>query len=264
MQTKQPRAEGSTGWRKSGRRQRAKRALERQLAYQELKARSIRGREEEVIPSMKLASLRVRNQLEKFQTIDAEKPVVEVGSGAHGLIFFFGAKQSVGVDPLAVSYAALFPAWQGRVPTVAAFGESLPFADQTFGVVLCDNVVDHAESPRTIATELVRVLVPGGLLYFTVNIHHVIYAAAAQAHSAWNSVGMSYEIGPFADHTTHLTLSGAKRLFEDLPVRVLSENSNIAAARERARKLPARHFGDSLKRAFFKNALYEVIARREA
>jgi SAM-dependent methyltransferase len=256
-------AEAGEGWRRSGPRQRAERALERQLVYQEQKSRRIRGREDEVIPSMKLASLRVRNLLEQFQTIDADKPVVEIGSGAHGLIFFFGAKHRVGVDPLAVSYASLFPGWQGCVPIVAAFGEALPFADQTFGVVLCDNVVDHAESPSRIVEELVRILSPGGLLYFTVNVHHSIYAAAAWAHSAWNSLGISYEIGPFADHTTHLTSSAAKRLFANLPLRVLSESSNLTAAKAQARRLPARHVGDRLKRLFFKNALYEVIARRE-
>ena len=257
------RSEAPEGSRKSGPRQRAERALERQLVYQERKSRRIRGREDEIIPSMKLASLRVRNLLEQFQRIDTDKPVVEVGSGAHGIIFFFGAKHSVGVDPLAVSYARLFPDWQGRVPTVAAFGEALPFADQTFGVVICDNVVDHAESPSGIVAELVRILTPGGLLYFTVNVHHTIYAVAARAHSAWNSLGISYEIGPFADHTTHLTSLRAKRLLANLPLRVLSESSNIAGAKAQARRLPTRHVGDRLKRLFFKNALYEVIARRE-
>jgi SAM-dependent methyltransferase len=257
------RAEAPDGSRKSGPRQRAERALERQLVYQERKSRRMRGREDEIIPSMKLASLRVRNLLEQFQKIDPDELVVEVGSGAHGLIFFFGAKHSVGVDPLAVSYSRLFPGWQGRVPIVAAFGEALPFADQTFGVVLCDNVVDHAESPSRIVAELARILSPGGLLYFTVNVHHSIYALAARVHSAWNSLGISYEIGPFADHTTHLTSWGAKRLLSNLPLRVLSESSNIVGAKAQARRSPTRHVGDRLKRLFFKNALYEVIARRE-
>ena len=73
---------------------------------------------------------------------------------------------------------------------------------------------------------------------------------------------MPYEIGPFADHTTHLTLPSASRLFEQLPLEMLSEKSNIDEARARARKQPPRHVGDRLKRVFFKNALYEVVARR--
>ena len=111
--------------------------------------------------------------------------------------------------------------------------------------------------------ELTRILKPGGLLYFTVNVHHPVYAIAAGVHSGWRSVGLPYEVGPFADHTTHLTLSAAEELFNDLPFEMLSAKSNVDEARARARKQPLRHAGDRLKRVFFKNALYEVVARRK-
>ena len=240
----------------------AQRALERQLEYQERKSKHLNGREEEVIVAMRRSSKRVREVLETFQTIADDARVIEVGSGAHGLIFYFGAKHGVGVDPLAVSYRGLFPGWQNCAATIAAVGEQLPFANASFDVVLCDNVVDHAESPKQIVAELVRILKPGGLLYFTVNFHHAIYAVAAGLHSGWRGLGIPYEIGPFADHTTHLTLPRAAELFRDLPLEILSEKSNIEEARALARKRPARHMGDRLKRVFFKNALYEVVARR--
>lgn len=244
------------------RRKLAQRALERQLTYQQQKAEHLRGREEEVILAMTKSSRRVRELLEAFQSIPKDARVIEVGSGAHGLIFCFDGDRRVGVDPLAVDYSGLFPVWQRRAPTVAAVGESLPFRDRSFDVVICDNVVDHAESPSEIVRELVRILAPGGLLYFTVNIHHPLYSVAAGMHSSWRAVGLPYEIGPFADHTTHLTLTSASELFRQLPVEILSEKSNIDEARARARKHPARHLGDRLKRLFFKNALYEVVARR--
>jgi len=249
-------------WGEAARRRLAQRALERQLAYQQHKAQHVQGREEEIIAAMMRSSTRVREKLEAFQPIKADARVVEVGSGAHGLIFYFGTEHRIGVDPLAVSYGSLFPRWQRRTQTIAAVGESLPFADRSFDVVLCDNVVDHAESPRKIVGELARVLVPGGLLYFTVNIHHQLYAIAAGLHSSWRAAGVPYEVGPFADHTTHLTLGAAANLFQDLPLEILSATSNVDEARARARKQPARHMGDRLKRVFFKNALYEVVARR--
>ena len=233
----------------------------RQLEYQQRKAENVRGREDEIILSMKRSSKRVRDLLETFQPIQPDARVIEVGSGAHGLIFYFGS-HGVGVDPLAVSYGSLFPRWQSCAPTVAAVGESLPFPDHSFDVVLCDNVVDHAESPVQIVRELTRILVPGGIMYFTVNIHHRVYAVAAGVHSSWRAVGVPYEVGPFADHTTHLTLDAAEELFQNLPLEMLSEKSNVDEARARARKLPPRHVGDRLKRVFYKNALYEVIARR--
>ena len=246
----------------SSRKKLADRALERQLEYQQKKAQHLKGHEEEVIAAMQRSSTRVRELLEKFQTITDDARVIEVGSGAHGLIFYFGSRHGIGVDPLAVSYRNLFPRWQNSAATIAAVGEQLPFSNASFDVVLCDNVVDHAESPIGIVGELVRILKPGGLLYFTVNVHHPVYAMAAGVHSGWRALGVPYEIGPFADHTTHLTLPVASRLFGRLPLEILSEKSNVDEARARARKQPVRHMGDRLKRVFFKNALYEVIGRR--
>ena len=251
------------GWLARKRHQRAQRALERQLEYQESKAQTLRGHERDTILRMLQSSQRVREMLASICPIGAAARVLEVGSGAHGLIFYFGADNGVGIDPLAVSYAKLFPAWQSRAPTVAAIGEALPFSDQAFDLVLCENVVDHAEAPAKIVAELARVLASGGLLYFTVNIHHPVYHFAAELNSLWSAAGVPYEIGPFVDHTVHLTRNGARRLFIGLPLRLLQESADIAAAKLRGRQMHARHAGDRLKRLFFKNALYEVIAVRE-
>jgi SAM-dependent methyltransferase len=242
---------------------RARRALERQLAYQEGKARKARGHEAEYVEGMRQRSARVRALLEEFRPVAPDARVLEVGSGAHGLVFFFGTTRGVGVDPLACHYARLFPAWQNRATTLAAEGEALPFADRTFDVVLCDNVIDHAERPARIVSELSRVLAPEGLLYFTVNVHHPFYGVAAALHAAWHTAGLPFEVGPFADHTVHLTLERARGMFDGLPLRILSERHNIEETRERSRRMRPRHAGDRLKRLFFKNALYELIAARE-
>jgi SAM-dependent methyltransferase len=241
---------------------RAQRALDRQLKYQEKKAGRVRGHEKDIMTGMKQASERVRGILQQVRRVEPKARVLEVGSGAHGLIFYFGTEIAVGVDPLAHSYAALFPAWQRRATTLAAFGESLPFADASFDIVLCDNVVDHAESPTRILSEIMRVLSPAGLLYFTVNVHHPVYALASDIHGAWQSLGIKFEVGPFADHTVHLTLAKARALLAGQPIQILKETNNVAAAKAKARRSPPRHFGDQIKRVFFKNALYELVAMR--
>ena len=181
--------------------------------------------------------------------------MLEVGSGAHGHIFFFGVSDGVGIDPLADHYREYFPAWQHKARTIAGVGEALPFPDASFDVVLSDNVVDHAAEPRRIAMEMVRVLAPGGLLYFTVNVHHPFYHLVASAHAAWKSLRLPGEIGPFADHTVHLTPAAAARLFDGLPLRRLSERTGVEEARRIARDRPPRHAGDRLKRLFYKNAV---------
>ena len=244
-------------------RRRAERALARQLKYQEEKASRVRGQESRVISAMMQSSQRVRDALQQVLPIANDARVLEVGSGAHGLIFFFGGERNVGIDPLAHSYSSLFPAWQRRVATVAAFGESLPFPDNSFDVVLCDNVVDHAESPARIVSEILRVLSPSGLLYFTVNVHHPLYSLFADVHATWQRLSVKYEIGPFADHTVHLTLPRARQLFSCQPLRIVRETNSVAAAKARARQAKPRHLGDRIKRIFFKNALYELIAVRE-
>jgi SAM-dependent methyltransferase len=246
-----------------GNHKRAQRALTRQLKYQEEKAKRIRGHEARLISAMQQASDHVRDMLQEVRLITRDARVLEVGSGAHGLIFFFGGERNIGIDPLAHSYSFLFPEWQSRVATIAAFGESLPFADNSFDVVLCDNVVDHAESPERILSEILRVLAPSGLLYFTVNVHHPIYSLASGVHGMWQRLGLKYEIGPFADHTVHLTLQRTRGLFARRPLRIVKETNNVAAAKAQARQSPPRHFGDRLKRIFFKNALFEIVAIRE-
>ena len=248
----------------TARQRRVRRARERQLDYQRAKAVNARGHEAHYIEAMRQRSAHVRVKLERVRAIRADAHVLEVGSGAHGLVFYFGTTRGVGVDPLADEYATLFPAWQQRVRTIVAAGECLPFADASFDVVLCDNVVDHAEDPARIAHELARVLAPGGLLYFTVNFHHPIYSVAARLHCAWNAAGLHVEIGPFADHTVHLTLRAARSLFDGLPLRVVEERADVADAKRAARLRPSRHAGDRLKRIFFKNVLYELIAERSS
>jgi ubiquinone/menaquinone biosynthesis C-methylase UbiE len=243
-----------------GIKKRAQRAMERQLAYQKRKAGRVLGNEAAVISSMAQRSRELRDRLDKIQRLRPPIRVLEVGSGAHGLIFYFDAEEKVGVDPLADHYRKLFPAWQERATTLTAYGERLPFDDDSFDVLISDNVVDHAENPRKIVEEMTRVLIPGGMLYFTVNIHHPVYHWAATLHAAWRAAGLPFEITPFADHTVHLTLKTARELFAGLALEVIEESNTIVQTKEQDKFAPRRHAGDRLKRLFFKNAQIEVIA----
>src|SRR6185369_15798954 len=94
----------SGGWLARLRHRRAVRALERQLATQRAKADAIRDRQDEIAGLMVAHSLAVRERLERIRPLPRDARVLEVGSGAHGLIFFFGSSRGVGVDPLAVHY----------------------------------------------------------------------------------------------------------------------------------------------------------------
>ncbi len=248
----------------SGIERRAARALERQLAYQQARASRLRRSAVRVMAWMAQRSAAIRARLDAIKPIPDDARVLEVGCGAHGLIFFFGTRDAVGVDPLADHYRSMLPDWQNRVRTIAAPGELLPFPDASFDVVLCDNVVDHAEDPRRILREIARVMKPGALLYFEVNVHHPLYRAAAALHAGWRALGLPFEITPFADHTYHFTRAGAARLFDGLALEKASETDTIAAETARQRRAPLQRSSDLLKRIFFKNAAYEVIAIKSA
>lgn len=243
--------------------QRGKRALERQLEYQKNKAESLRQAETEVLLNTFTRARIVRQKLEAVKPILTDAKIIEVGSGAHGLIFGFGDEFSVGIDPLAVEYKSLFPKWQNEARTIAAIGEELPFADDSFDVVLSDNVIDHAEKPLEIVEELIRILKPGGLLYFTVNIHHPFYNLVSKAHGAWNALGIKLELSPFADHTIHLTEAKIKQVFARMPLKIIEEISTVETTKTALRQIKSPNADQRLKKLFFKNALFEIVAVKQ-
>src|SRR5215467_5152599 len=111
-----------SGWFDRQRKDRGRRALERQLEYQEEKAQGISDLEA-MTRRIFMRAQTIRKKLNNIKPIAADTRVLEVGSGAHGLIFGFGGDAGIGVDPLAVDYKRLFPRWQPTAKTVAAIGE---------------------------------------------------------------------------------------------------------------------------------------------
>jgi len=248
-------------WFERKRKERGRRALERQLEYQEEKARHLSDLEA-TTHRIFMRAQTLRRKLNEIKPFAIDARVLEVGSGSHGLIFGFSGSAGIGVDPLAVDYKRLFPTWQPTAKTVAAIGEELPFDDASFDIVLSDNVIDHAERPTAIVDELVRVLRPGGLLYFTVNIHHPIYDLASRAHETWNALGVKIELSAFADHTVHFTEKQITAVFARQPLKTLEMSSTVPATRAAQRASRALNPDALLKKVFFKNAVFEVIAER--
>lgn len=235
------------------------RALERQLDYQNQKAKALAPLVSSYTETFDLKARAVRAQLNKFICLTEQTKALEVGSGAHGLIFFLGLKNGIGLDPLADEYRELFPFWQSGASTVKGEGEKIPFPEACFDLVLSDNVVDHAEDPQKILDEMARVLKPGGLLYFTVNVHHPFWAGLAALYRGLQLLRFPLEVGPFADHTFHFTLPQARRLVSEKHFHVLEEKNSIGNLKGETENLGRFGF---LKRWFFKNASLVVIARK--
>src|SRR5438876_180508 len=79
--------------------------------------------------------------------------------------------------------------------------------------------------------ELVRVLKPGGLLFFTVNVHHPFYDLASDLHGLWNAAGLHFELSAFADHTIHLTQQRISSEFRRFPLEIVEERSSVEETR---------------------------------
>ena len=70
---------------------------------------------------------------------------------------------------------------EGRV----GFGEKIPYEDETFDLVVCDNVLEHLDRPSEVFNEVRRVLKPGGrFVAKTPNFwHYVALGATLTPHS---------------------------------------------------------------------------------
>jgi ubiquinone/menaquinone biosynthesis C-methylase UbiE len=229
------------------------------LDYQRSKSSSLKA----VPHNTFLRAQQVRQRLSVIRPIEAGDRILEVGSGAHGLVFALGTGLGVGIDPLAAEYRRMFPKIQEGSNTVAAQGEELPFADSTFDIVLSDNVIDHAFDPVQILHEIARVLKPGGRLFFTVNVHHPVYDAASRLHGLWNAAGLKLELSAFADHTVHFTEKQIRAAIRNLPLEVVQQGANVSAIKAEQRRQPIGNLDAMLKKLWFKNAVYEAIAIRK-
>jgi len=86
-------------------------------------------------------------------------------------------------------------------------GERIPFEDDRFDLVVCDNVVEHLEDPGAVFREVGRVLKPGGhFLLKTPNKHHYVALAASLTphwfHQKYNARRGREEVDTFP--TTYL------------------------------------------------------------
>lgn len=100
--------------------------------------------------------------------------VLEIGSGPIGIVSFLKWGERYALDPLEdyyVNYPILIELRDSEVNYLKGHGENLPFGNRMFSMVILDNVIDHTENPDRVLKEIIRVLEPNGILYFSVNLH---------------------------------------------------------------------------------------------
>jgi SAM-dependent methyltransferase len=113
----------------------------------------------------------VRNLVKRYATPDA--PILDAGCGT-GLNLRHLPQGSVGVDINPRNVELL----RHRLPdhvVIEGDVENLPFADGSFGTVLCTEVIEHIPEPATALAEYRRVLQPGGVLIGSVPARSLVW-----------------------------------------------------------------------------------------
>lgn len=97
--------------------------------------------------------------------------VLQIGAGPHDVVDVGQWNERCAIDPLADYYKENFAELQDpKVDYRQGVGESLPWEDKTFDLVIIRNVIDHVSNPGLVLRESQRVLKLGGHLYIWVHV----------------------------------------------------------------------------------------------
>jgi len=106
---------------------------------------------------------------------------LDLGCGAlgMGILWLIESDELYGLDPLTVLTPKtgkiivdkFINGIQKNVRYLVSKGESMPFKDNFFDCIVCNNVLDHVHNPYSILNEVKRILSPDGLFALSVNTH---------------------------------------------------------------------------------------------
>jgi SAM-dependent methyltransferase len=115
--------------------------------------------------------------------------VLDVGCGDAGVLIAFAeaGAEAHGIEPFEPSVV------RGRVRAEehgvrlelqGGVGETLPFPDESFDLVLLDNVLEHVQERERTLNEIHRVLRPGGILYLVTPKPFALHSLVSDPHYA--------------------------------------------------------------------------------
>jgi len=105
-----------------------------------------------------------------------ESRVLDLGCGRGGVVelFWRDVKLAAGIDPDEPSLAERS---KRGMPVVTGRGEDLPFAGESFDLVVSLWVLEHLRAPELVFSEVQRVLRPGGhFVFLTPNLRNPLLA----------------------------------------------------------------------------------------
>lgn len=123
-------------------------------------------------------------KMKSFRQLKGEKGIgLDVGCGL-GSVFEFTDLNVIAIDPLMDEYRRIANLKDSNVIYQNMDGEDIDFPDNYFDFVFCVNVIDHTPNQKRMASEIYRVLKPGGNFYFQVNFDDILSSAH---YNLWNN-----------------------------------------------------------------------------
>jgi len=128
--------------------------------------------------------------VQKFQM--SLNSVLEIGIGPLGIgvINFLESTIKIGIEPLPMErphFTKTLSTWIECVRSsyyhIQAKGESLPFRENQFNLVVCYNVLDHVQNPREVLMEIHRVLLPDGQLVLGIDTFSILGRLKSQYYT---------------------------------------------------------------------------------
>lgn len=117
----------------------------------------------------------VLEAINPYFSINSDTHILEIGSGAAGIITHLNSDYRFAIDPLEDFYSRIKKFSDYRDKNVIyknGVGENLPFEEKFFDLIIIDNVLDHCDNPALVLDEVKRVLKKNGVVFFRQNTYH--------------------------------------------------------------------------------------------
>ena len=148
-----------------------------------------------------------------------DKNVLDVGCGAGGKSLYYasekiGAKRVTGIDT-EEEYAKESAALADKLDLSDKFGfvhgdaAKMPFPDDSFDTIIMNDAMEHVDDPKTVLTECMRTLVPGGRLLINFPPYNHPYGAHLS-----DAIGIPWAHVFFSQKSL---IKNYKKLTKDLP-----------------------------------------------